>query len=297
MKKSLIALTALAGMAAMVPVAQATEFGGSTYPAAENFLVGAAPPPGFYVLGYGTAYSSTKNSDNGGNANAFTPNFKLDVKAAVGRFVWSTDKQVMGGNLLVHTIIPVVDLTLGIGGQSQNKTGVGDITLGSGVAFHHSQDLHSVVALDVVAPTGDYKSTDLANIGRHYWSVQPTYMMSYIQPTGFNGDFKLTFSFNKENSATKYKSGTEAFLDYSVGYGLGNGWTVGVGGYVTQQLTDDSGAGATIGANKKSGYAIGPSIRYMTPSHWFITAKLQQEQNMRNTAEGTQLWIKAAIPF
>lgn len=297
MKKSLVALAVLAGIGAMVPLAQATESGGSTYPAAENYLMGAAPPPGFYVLGYGKVYSSTKNTDNNGNPNAGTPNFKLDANVAVARFVWSTDKQVMGGNLLVHAIIPVVDITLGIGANSQHKTGVGDITLGSGVGFHHSQNLHSVVGVDIVAPTGDYKSTDLANTGRNYWSIQPTYLMSYIDPKGFNGDFKLTYNINRMNSATNYMSGDELFIDYSVGYGLGNGWTVGVGGYWTQQQTDDSGSGAIYGANKKSGYAIGPSIKYETPSHWFITAKFQQEQNMRNTAEGSAFWVKALIPF
>lgn len=296
MKKNLIAWAALAAIGAVVPVAQATENGGSTYPAAENFMMGAAPPPGFHMLGYATTYTATKNSDSNGNANAGTPNFKLNANVVAARFVWSTDKQVMGGNMLFHAIVPVVDLDLAFGGRSQHKTGLGDITLGAGIAYHHSQSLHSVVALDVVAPTGDYKATDFTNIGRNYWSIQPTYLMSYINPNGFNGDFKLTYNSNQKNSAKDYQSGDEVFVDYSLGYGLGNGWTVGVAGYWTQQLSDDSGTGATFGSNRKSGYAIGPALKYQTPSHWFITAKLIQETT-RNTAEGAALSIKAVLPF
>jgi hypothetical protein len=293
MKKSLLALAALAALGAVVPVAQATENGGSTYPAAENYLMGAAPPPGFYVLGYGNVYSSTTLKDGNSNTIAI-PGFKVNVNVAVARFVWSTDKQVMGGNLLVHTIIPMVDLTT----STMHKTGIGDITVGAGVAFHHSQSLHSVIALDVVAPTGSYSVADGAsNIGRNYTSVQPTYLVSYINPTGFNGDFKVTYNANQKNSSTQYQSGDELFVDYSAGYGLGNGWTVGVGGYWTQQVADDTGSGATSGANRKAGSAIGPSVRYMSPNHWFVTAKFQQEQNMRNTTEGSAFWIKGLIPF
>lgn len=296
MKKSLVGLAALAALGAIVPVAYATENGGSTYPAAENFMMGAAPPPGFHMLGYATTYSATKNSDSNGNANAGTPNFKLNVNVAAARFVKVTDTQAMGGTVLFHAIVPVIDSDLAFGGKSQHKTGLGDITVGGGVAYHHSQSLHSAVAVDVVAPTGDYKSGDFNNIGRNYWSVQPTYLMSYINPNGFNGDFKLTYSSNSKNTATQYQSGDEVFVDYALGYGLGNGWTAGVAGYWTQQLSDDSGTGAIYGANRKSGYAIGPSIKYQTPSHWFITAKLVQETT-RNTAEGTALSIKAVIPF
>lgn len=296
MKESLVALAALAAMCAVMPVAQATENGGSTYPAAENFMMGAAPPPGFHMLGYATTYTATKNSDGNANANAGTPNFKLNVNVAAARFVWPTDKQLMGGSMLFHAIVPVVDLTLGFGGTSQHKTGLGDITLGAGVAYHHSQNLHSVMAIDVVAPTGDYKSTDFANIGRNYWSVQPTYLRSYINPNGFNGDFKLTYNYNTKNTATQYQSGDELFVDYALGYGLGNGWTVGAAGYWTKQATDDSGTGAIFGSNHKNGYAIGPAIKYQSPSHWFITARLIQE-TMRNAAEGTALSIKAILPL
>ena len=120
--------------------------------------------------------------------------------------------------------------------------------------------------------------------------------MSYINPNGFNADAKLTYVVNQKNTATQYKSGDELFADFALGYGLGNGWTLGLGGYLTQQMSDDEVAGINNG-NKKSGYAVGPSIRYMSPSNWFITAKYQQEQNMKNTTQGSALWVKALIPF
>ncbi|MDP2072799.1 transporter [Hydrogenophaga sp.] len=276
---------------------QATEGGGSTYnPGVENFLVGAAPPPGFYVLEYLTHYRANKVMDSNGNV-ATPPDFKLRATAAATRFVWSTPTQVAGGNLVMHAIVPLVNLKVSVGAFSQSKTGLGDITFGPGIAYHHSPALHSVVGLDFVAPTGRYKSTDPVNIGRNYWSLQPLYTMSYINPNGFNGDFKATLNINGKNSATQYKSGDEFILDYSAGYGLGNGWVVGVGGYVYEQLNDDKQNGASLANSKASSFAIGPSLKYDNGKGWFITAKLQKESNAKNRPEGTALWIKTMIPF
>lgn len=277
--------------------AHATEGGGSTYnPGVENFLVGAAPPPGFYVLAYGTHYRA--NQFNDGAGNSAVPGFRLRATALATRFIWSTNTPVAGGNLVNHLIVPLVDLKVSIPGLfSQSKSGLGDITFGPGIAWHHSPSLHSVLALDFVAPTGRYNRNDPVNLGRNYWSLQPLYTMSYINPNGFNGDFKATLNLNTKNSATDYRSGDEFILDYSAGYGLGNGWVVGVGGYVYEQLNNDKINGVSTPGTKASGFAIGPSIKYDNGKGWFITAKLQKETSAKNRPEGSALWIKAAIPF
>jgi hypothetical protein len=278
-------------------VAHATEGGGSTYPAGvENFLVGAVPPPGFYMLGYGEVFSADTLKDNNGDSIP-VPGFKVRANVAVARFVWSTNQPLLGGSLVMHAIVPLVDLKVSAAGASQHKTGIGDITVGPAIAFHHSQSLHSVAGLDFVAPVGDYDPTNLANVGRNYWSLQPLYALSRIDPQGLNADFKATLSLNQRNKDTNFKSGNEFWLDYSVGWGLGNLWTVGVGGYLTRQLTDDEQAGATVANNKASGFAIGPSIKYDDGKGRFITAKIEKDMSSRNRIEGQALWIKMSIPF
>lgn len=286
-------LTFLA-LCAATNTAQATEGGGSTYPGGtENYLVGAPPPPGFYVLEYGQMYTADSVKDNSGNTIPI-PGFKLNVAAAATRLIWSTPNQILGGNLLVHTILPLVNVSVS---GSQTKVGLGDITIGAGIGKHYSPQLHTAMGIDVVLPTGGYDKNEAVNIGRNYYSIQPLYAVSYIDKSGFNGDFKLTFNFNSSNSATGYTSGNEVFVDYSAGYGLGNGWVVGVGGYLRQQLTDDSGPGAQNNGNRAKAFAFGPSIKYENANHWFITAKLTQETGVQNATQGTALWIKAAVPF
>ena len=294
-KKSyqLFALALLASAGA----AQATEGGGSTNPSGvENFAAAVAPPPGFYLMGYGSSYSSNKVMDNSGN-NANVPGFKLQVNAVSLRTPWVTPYEMLGGTLALHTIIPVVDISLSLAGASQNKMGLGDITVGAAVVTHYSPKLHSVLGLDFVLPTGGYNQADKVNIGRNYLSIQTAYILSYFDPTGFNGDVKLTLNFNQKNSATQYTSGDELFVDYAAGYGFGNGWTAGVGGHLRQQFNDDVQNGLTVANYRASSFSIGPSVKYDNGKGWFITAKLQQEVSVKNTTQGSALWIKSTIPF
>lgn len=120
--------------------------------------------------------------------------------------------------------------------------------------------------------------------------------MSYIDPKGFNGDIKLGYLINQRNDDTKYRSGNEFHFDYAAGWGLGNGWVLGVGGYYKQQLTGDSGAGAK-GDNKYRGLAIGPNLKYDSGKGWFVTAKWQKETQVENGVQGDALWIKAVFPL
>ena len=105
------------------------------------------------------------------------------------------------------------------------------------------------------------------------------------------------WTFNQRNHATDYRSGQEFIVDYSAGWGFGNGLTVGAGGYVYRQMTDDSQAGQTIAGNRGRAFAIGPSIKYDSGKGWFVTAKYQMETDVRNRPEGAAFWLKAVFPL
>ncbi|HSW06055.1 SphA family protein [Aquabacterium sp.] len=291
------AAAAAMALVSLVPAAQAGEGGGSSYPGGvENFLTGAAPPPGFYVLAYGNVFRADKLKDDSGH-DVPLPVFKIAANVVSTRFVYSTPTTLAGGNLMLHAIVPLVDLKVDVPGLSQRKTGLADITFGPGLAFHHSPNLHSVVGFDFVAPIGRYAKGDLTNIGRNYWSLQPLYTVSYLDAAGFNADAKLTFNFSRRNKDTDYRSGNEVYLDYSAGWGLGNGWVLGAGGYAMRQLTSDTQAGVSLANSKGAAFAIGPSLKYDNGKGWFITAKWQREMSVRNRPEGNALWIKTILPF
>jgi hypothetical protein len=297
LRLALAAVTAIA--VPLTPLASlAAEGGGSTYSGGvENFLTGAAPPPGLHLLAYGEYFSADKLKDNNGNDAPVPPDFKVRAAAAVLRGIWVTPYTFLGGSPLAEVIVPLVDLKVTAGGHSDTDHGVGDIFIGGGLAFHHSQSLHSVIALDVIVPTGNYSQTAMANIGRNYVTYEPIWSASLIDPTGFNADFKAVVNFNQKNSATDYKSGDELFVDYSAGWGLGSGWVAGVGGYVRRQFTDDQLHGTDIHGSRARVFAIGPSVAYNNGKGWLITAKWQDESGARNALQGSTFWIKTVVPF
>ena len=276
--------------------AQATESGGSSYPmGVENYMSGAMPPPGFYAIVYASHYDA--DSLRGNDGAKLPVDFRVRASSIDPRFIWVSDQQILGGSLAFHTIMPLVDLKVDVNGQSQSKQGLGDMTFGTALGYHMSDKLQAIVALDVMAPTGEYDRHDIANIGRNYWDIQPVLALSYIDPEGLNADAKIMYDFNLKNHATDYTSGQEFHVDYSIGWGLGNSWVVGVGGYIYQQTTDDRQNGERVENNKGHALAIGPSIKYTNRKGWFITAKWQQESNVQNRAEGDAYWLKLTMPF
>jgi hypothetical protein len=288
--------TAVAVLLAVTLPVLATEGGGSIYPnGAENFMVGALPPPGTYYLLYGSHYEADRLRDNAGNRVPI--DFKVKATAVVPRLLWVTDQQIMGGQLAFYGFFPLVDLKVRVGGASDSASGLGDITLGGGLGYHVSDKLHYAFAVDVNAPTGRYDKNALANVSRNYWNIEPLFALSYVQGSGLNADLKVMYDFNARNKATDYRSGQELHADFSAGWAFGNGWTLGVGGYAYRQTTDDRLAGAKVPDNRGRAYAIGPSIKYDSGKGWFLTAKYESEFDVRNRAEGAGFKLKAVLPF
>ncbi|MFC5697747.1 transporter [Pseudomonas sp. GCM10022186] len=283
-------------LATLGPVVHATEGGGSTYPmGAENYMSGAMPPPGLYGQVFSTHYEA--DTLRGNDGESLPVDFRVRANVIAPRLIWVTEQEVFGGNLAFAALVPFVDLKVEVNGQSEHKKGLGDVIFGPALGFHHSDKLHSILALDFIAPTGEYDRDDLANIGRNYWTVEPVLAISHVAPAGLNASVKLMYDFNLENSATDYRSGQEFHFDYAVGWGLGNGWVLGVGGYFYRQTTDDRQHGERIDDNKGRAFSIGPSIMYSNKDGWFLTAKWEQETGVRNRAEGDAYWLKLTVPF
>ncbi|WP_417614651.1 SphA family protein [Oceanisphaera sp.] len=274
----------------------ATEGGGSIYPmGAENFGVGALPPAGVYPLLYASSYSADQLND--ANGDPLPLDFKLRAKVIAPRLLWVTEQQVLGGQLFSALLLPLVDLDVNVNGLQQRKRGLGDIDLTLGVAYHHSPHLHTAFSIDVFAPTGRYDHNELANIGRNYWTLQPVYAASYMDPNGINADIKLMYDYNFENPDTDYQSGQEFHFDYAIGYSLTSDWIVGIGGYGYKQLTDDERNGMTIANNRGQAFAIGPSVKYDNGKGFSVNLKYQHELAVENRPEGSAFWIKAVLPL
>jgi hypothetical protein len=288
-----ISLCALALLIPALP-AHATEGGRAGYPdGAENFFAGALPPPGDYFINYLNYYSADKLRD--GKGNEIPINFRLTAFAEVARWVHVTQVKVLGGDLGMHVIVPWVDLRVSssVFPTSTNRS-VGDVVTSAFLGWHN-ENWHYVADLDVVWPTGSYDKTRIANVGMNSALITPTLAISYLSPDWQLG-LKFMYDINLKNTATDYKSGDAFHMDYLLARQVTKSLSLGVSGYVFQQLTNDKISGNSVVDSKSRAYGIGPALSYQLGSV-NLQAHYQHEFGVRNRPEGDKLWLKAVIPF
>jgi len=299
MMKRLFVITAalVLSLATHIP-AHATQGGGGAYPnGAEDFMSGALPPPGTYLLNYLQYYSSDRLNDN--NGDKIAPGFKLNVVADVVRVVHVTKQQLLGASWAMHLFLPVVNMDVTVPGRgNDHRTGLGDIIIDPMILGWHGANWHVTTGVDFYLPTGAYDANRLANPGRNYWTFEPVLAGTWLTDSGFEVSTKLMYDINTKNNDNDYLSGQELHLDYAVGQKLGD-FNLGLAGYFYQQVTDDEQNGTKVAfndGNKGRIFGVGPAVKYQFKNMSF-SLKYLFETAVENRPEGGNLWFKCSYAF
>jgi len=302
---------------------QAMAGGGQNYPnGSEAFLAGAAPPPGFYFLDYAFYYSAdTLKDNNGDKVDLFDD---ASVWANVFRFLWISDKQILGGNYGMHAFLPILGMDKNFNRpvgpeetRSYDDTSVPYIIASPFIVAWHLQQgkLHIVTSLaDIYIPTGQ-DDGNMASVGTNFWTVEPVLAVTYmLNNWAFSAKFMYDFNTSQDNYATVYgvevdrDPGDEFHFDYSTSYAVTPALRVGVSGYYYTQTTDDSyDLNDSIPApvqellRADEGYhsrvfAMGPGVWY-NYKNMFFSLRNQWEMAARNKTEGFNLWGKFTYAF
>ena len=229
--------------------------------------------------------------------------------------LYQTPLKLLGGYYAVGAGIPFVwlrvkgEVTGPLGNtftKRDSANGIGDIMLypfmlgWTGL----NGDLKCDTRLGIYAPTGDYEKGKLANVGKNYWTFEPALSLSYISSkiglelTGFAG-----MDFNTENHKTDYQTGTQFHLDLTAAEHLPLfGGVIGVGAnfFYYQQVTGDSGSGATLGDVKGRTVGVGPVLSYITKiwgKDLVAEVKWLPEIDVKNRLEGDYIWFKLGMLF
>lgn len=280
--------------AASISAAHASEGGGSGYPnGSEGFFAGAVPPPGTYLILYGSHYWGDKLKIE----NAPDLDIDLHASAIVPRLIHMTNIKILGADWGMHAILPLVHVDLDIPalGLSTSRNGIGDLTVNPFILAWHTKNFHWATGLDIVVPIGTYDRSEAVNIGRNYWTVEPLFAATYISDGGFELSGKFMFDINFENPDTNYRTGNEFHFDYTVAQKFGD-WTVGVGGYFYTQVEDDDAPAGTAAMGRGLAFAIGPQVKYDYAGMSFI-GKWQHEALVENRPQGEQFWLKFIMRF
>ena len=185
--------------------------------------------------------------------------------------------------------------------RSGSLTGLNDIVLTPVLFGWHSGNFHWNIGGSVWLPAGDYQTGRAVNTGKNYWSVSPNFGLTYLDPTsGWELSAGAIYVVNFENPATHYHSGNLAQFDYAIGKSLTPAFKLGLVGYLAQQMTSDSGSGATSGPRKLRVAGIGPAAVFTfvvnkTPVN--LVAKYYREFDAQNTTQGDSGTVSFRVKF
>lgn len=186
------------------------------------------------------------------------------------------------------------------GGESDARTSIGDLYPMASLKWNRG--VHNFLAYTMAGvPVGAYDKDRLANIGTNHWSLDAGGGYTYLdERTGRELSAVLGFTYNFENPDTDYQNGVDAHLDWAASQFLSEQWHVGLVGYLYQQVSGDSGAGALLGDFKSRIYAVGPQVGYFFPvggSQWYLNLKGFYEFDAKNRPEGWNLWVTLSLPL
>lgn len=286
-----------------IPTTYAKEGADQYSNGAENWLTGAAPPPGLYYINYFGYYSGELKNGSGDKANVGGTTPSVSAVFDAFRFIEITRFKIAGADYGLHIIVPVVYQSVNLGGTN-STTALGDITIDPMVLGWHFEHVHAIAGIDIHLPTGSYDRYDSRQcVGAHYYSFEPVLALSYLPKAGWEASTRLMSNIKTTNQFTNYHSGTELEADYLVGRHM-RSWMVGASGYALKQVTDDTVAGRTVAAEpglwdagrRGQVFAIGPSAGYTNKRHMTFMTLWQHETVVRNRFGGDKVWFKMVIP-
>lgn len=250
------------------------------------------------------SYRASELRDDSGRKSAVGA--KVAVDSAGLAFVKMTELTLGEARFGWGAVLPYLSMSLDLsvptpGGPlalSGRNSAQGDVQLIPAIlGWTPMPGLYANVQLQLQLPTGSYDKTRLINAGTNHRTVSPVFAFTWINADGFELSSNMQLNIHSRNPDTDYTSGREYQHEFAVGRHLGP-WTVGLGGYHYQQISDDKGAGVVNG-NRARVTALGPAVNFFElgsglPLAWLHVYK---EFNARNRAQGLQLAARLAWTF
>jgi hypothetical protein len=208
---------------------------------------------------------------------------------------------VIDAELSGHLVAPPVE-------RDGSRGGLGDMSFTSFLNWTW-KDFHTNVGLNVYAPTGAYDDDDIINMGRNYWSFDPTLTFTWLHPKrGHEISFIAGTMFNTENTATDYTTGSEFHLGFMAAQHFTPQIAVGLTGYYYNQFTDDDGPlvdqlnaiGRASNGFRGEAVGLGPAVLFIPKIFGHdvnVIAKWLHDIDANNRFEGDRVFLSVAFGF
>ena len=274
-------------------------------PGVEGIDAATLPPPGWYVRDYNAGYYSDRLNDARGNPTG-PANFQVFTYANVPRIIWISETKLLGGNVGVdgllplvyqnvrYDTVPVIYLTpggpaLSHRSHSRGTFGVGDAFAESTLSWHLPQFDFSA-GLGVWLPTGVSAPPPTTLPGLGYWTPMWTAGGTWHIDADKTWDVSALcrYELNTEQRHTHITRGDAFTLEWGISHKIEKIFDVGAIGYYQQKVSDDAGpAGSPYLTPPDRVAAAGPEISVAFPKQlFFISARYLYEFIAENRAQG-----------
>jgi hypothetical protein len=237
----------------------------------------------------------------------------LDADVTVGLVTpsYTFDTPIFGGRFALAMMVPVGSSRASIqatltgprgntisGFASDELLSYGDLAPMASLKWN--QGVHNFMTyLTGDVPVGDYQAGRLANLGIGHGAIDGGVGYTYFDPTkGHEFSAVAGITYNFLNSDTQYRNGADFHFDWAASQFLSKQLHIGLVGYAYQQISCDSGAGATLGCFESRVFGLGPQIGYIIPmGAWqgYLNLKGYAEFGHENRPEGWNAWLTFAI--
>jgi hypothetical protein len=274
---------------------------------ASQAAVPAAPGLSIDTTYYSAAVNSdsTTNFTRGGrvqtglstrsNYLAITPSYAFDTPVLGGQLEFGVT--VLAGNY--SSTMSGMGAGAGPSGSaSDSMTAFGDLF--PLAALKWAQGDHNFMIYTAAnVPFGNYDVNRQASVGLGYWTVDGGGGYTYFdQGAGHEFSAVVGFTYNFMNPYTAYQSGIDMHLELSASQYLTDRLSVGLAGYFYNQVTADSGSGATVGPFISRVAGVGPQLGYnfnLGERSASLSARGYYEFSSQNRAQGWNAWLTFVI--
>ncbi len=286
---TIFCIVIVAGLAEVCPAAESGHYVNGV----EGIKAASVPPPGYYLKIYNVFYAADEMLDNEGTAAPI--DFDVKVYALVNRFIWVTNKKLLGGNYGFDVVVPLVytDLSIGALDLQDDAFGLGDINIEPLLIAWHGPKYDAAFGVSFYLPTGSYEATEPASPGKGFWTGMLT--AGYTQFLDPKKLWSLSvlprFEFHGEKEGVDITAGSDFHFEWGIGKTVPRNWIwdFGVSGYCHWQVTDDSGNDVdplTKSVHDRV-FAIGPEIDVVIPqSKLILNLRGQLEFNGIDRSKG-----------
>ena len=248
---------------------------------------------------------------SGGARGSVVAGLNARADALVEGFTYTSALPVLGGQAAVSLLTAPGNVDVGInatltgplgnsisGSRSDNRTTLSDVFYQGTLKWNQGVN-NEMVYIAGNIPSGTYDASRLANLSFGFPAVDVGAGYTYLdQKTGHEFSVVGGITYSAENPDLQYQNGIDAHLDWAVSQFVSKNVLIGAAGYYFQQLTADSGPGATLGPFRGMAVGVGPQIGFLFPVgdyQGYLNIKGYADVAVENRPQGWSTWVTFAI--